>query len=51
MKQIANLILVLTLLTGWLAALPAPLQAQGSFDCATATGLPQTECEALVVLY
>jgi Leucine-rich repeat (LRR) protein len=29
----------------------AVLRTQSSFDCATATGLPQTECEALVAIY
>ena len=47
-----NLVVVLTLLAGWLAWLPAPVQAApAAFDCSTATGMPQSECEALVALY
>jgi hypothetical protein len=44
-------VVVLTLLAGWLAWLPAPLQAQSGFDCTTATGMPQAECEALAAIY
>ncbi|NBD34653.1 MAG: hypothetical protein GVY30_01485, partial [Chloroflexi bacterium] len=47
-----NLVVVLTLLTGWLAWLPTPVQAApAAFDCGDVTEIPQTECEALVALY
>ncbi len=47
-----NLVVVLTLLTGWLAWLPAPVQAApAAFDCGDVTEIPQAECEALVALY
>ncbi len=50
--RIVKLIIALTLLTGGLAVWPAPLQATPTtYDCATATGLPQDECEALVAIY
>ena len=42
---------ILTLLAVWPGTPSAPIAAQTTYDCATATGLPQDECEALVALY
>ncbi|HOU14699.1 MAG TPA: hypothetical protein PKZ84_16460 [Anaerolineae bacterium] len=47
----ANLVILCALLIGGLAARPASTRTQTAYDCSTATGLPKTECEALVALY
>ncbi|MBN2006864.1 MAG: hypothetical protein JXA21_26155 [Anaerolineae bacterium] len=44
-------VLLLVVVTGGSLALPAPARGQTAYDCSTATGLPQSECEALVALY
>ncbi|MGC9396623.1 MAG: leucine-rich repeat domain-containing protein [Anaerolineae bacterium] len=49
--RVVNLILLYALLIGGLSAQPASTRTQIPYDCYTATGLPQTECEALVALY
>jgi len=49
--HVMNLILLCALLAGGLSAQPASTRTQLAYDCATATGLPQSECEALVALY
>lgn len=49
--RIINLMVILALLAVWPGPPPAPVAAQTTYDCATATGLPQGECEALVALY
>ena len=53
--QMLSVLLVVTLLLpGAMPVQPtsaSPLEPQASFDCSTATGIPQTECEALVALY
>jgi Leucine-rich repeat (LRR) protein len=47
-----NLILVIALLLPSLGSgLPSKAAEAAVFDCSTATGLPQAECEALVALY
>ncbi len=46
-----NLVLLCALVIGGMTAQPASTRTQTAFDCALATGLPQTECEALVALY
>ncbi len=49
--HIANLVFLCVLLAVGLTAQPASTRTQTAYDCASATGLPQTECEALVALY
>jgi Leucine-rich repeat (LRR) protein len=49
--RVVNVLVLLTLLAGGLMALPTPARGQSSYDCSTATGMPQAECEALVALY
>lgn len=49
--HVVKLILLGALLVAGLTARPASTRTQTAFDCSTATGLPQTECEALVALY
>jgi hypothetical protein len=52
--QYRKLFIAIFLLTMLLLDLGLPnptVQAQSGFDCGTVTGLPQTECEALVALY
>jgi hypothetical protein len=49
--RVVNLILLCALLIGGLSAQPASTRTQIAYDCSTATGLPQTECEALVAFY
>jgi len=49
--RIVNLVLLYALLAGGLTAQPASTRTQTAYDCSTATGLPQIECEALVALY
>lgn len=49
--HIANLVFLCAVMVGGLTAQPASTRTQMAYDCSTATGLPQTECEALVALY
>ncbi|MFN2285900.1 MAG: leucine-rich repeat domain-containing protein, partial [Anaerolineae bacterium] len=49
--HIMNLILLCALLIGGLSEQLASTRTQNAYDCSAATGLPQTECEALVALY
>lgn len=47
----ANLVILCALLIGGFTARPASTRTQTAYDCSTATGLPQAECEALVAFY
>lgn len=53
-SRVVNLALLCALLTGLVTTPPAPTRAtqtQITYDCSIATGLPKTECEALVTFY
>jgi len=52
--MLSVLVVLTLLLPGAMLVQPAstsPVEPLTSFDCSTATGIPQTECEALVALY
>jgi len=53
-RILSALALLALLLPGAPPAQPtsaSPMEPQSAFDCSTVTGIPQTECEALVALY
>jgi len=49
--RVVNLILLCAVMVGGLTTQPASTRTQIAYDCSTATGLPQTECEVLVAFY
>ena len=54
LQMLSVLVILTLLLPGAMLVQPAstsPVEPLTSFDCSTATGIPQTECEALVALY
>ena len=54
LQMLSVLVILTLLLPGAMPVQPASASAVEpltSFDCSTATGIPQSECEALVALY